>query len=536
MSNLSKHNTKSFIIHPILFSIYPIIFIFSQNIHLLPVTEIFLPILTMISLTIFTLFILGKKIRNRNKIALVISLLVLVFFSYGHVYNILNDSELENSEISRHRYLLIPFSVIAILGTIFFLKSKKKFNNATTIANGISASVIVLISINIVGDFSSGNYFGNPELAENETWFGIGAPQENSMMNIFSTSIEENLLENQLDRNKNFPDVYYIILDEYPSNESSKKFYEFDNSKFLTSLENSGFYVVKNSFSNYPMTIQSLSSSLNMEYLDVLTTDVDKNSQNYRFLNKLLSDNIVMQKFSSLKYEIINVGSLWGPNGEFKNAKTNFCEFKEINFDSLIRELLEKSMISYFYEKHFEQLRRDQIMCGFNEFSNLSQNTDQPKFVFVHILLPHAPYIFGPNGEHVSSGNSLNSEPWNERVAYVNQIKFLNKNLIEKIIPELLNSDNKPIIILQGDTGGGHSIDWKEPTREMVFERMANLNVVYFPDGNYEDLYEDITPVNTFRIIFNKYFNGDYELHIDKNFWSDGEKPYDYKNISETLK
>ena len=89
---------------------------------------------------------------------------------------------------------------------------------------------------------------------------------------------------------------------------------------------------------------------------------------------------------------------------------------------------------------------------------------------------------------------------------------------------------------MQGDTGGGHSIDWKEPTREMVFERMANLNVVYFPDGNYEDLYEDITPVNTFRIIFNKYFNGDYELHIDKNFWSDGEKPYDYKNISETLK
>ena len=89
---------------------------------------------------------------------------------------------------------------------------------------------------------------------------------------------------------------------------------------------------------------------------------------------------------------------------------------------------------------------------------------------------------------------------------------------------------------MQGDTGGGLSIDWKEPTKEMIFERMANLNVVYFPDGNYEDLYEDITPVNTFRIIFNKYFNGDYELHVDKNFWSNGDRPYDYSNISETLK
>ena len=174
MSNLTKQNTKSFIIHPILFSIYPIIFIFSQNIHLLPVTEIFLPIAIMLSLTGFTIFILGKKINNKNKIALVISLLVIVFFSYGHVYNILNDSELENSEISRHRYLLIPFAITAVLGTIYFLKSKKIFNNATTIANGISASIIVIISINIVGDFSSGNFYGNPESIKNEAWFGIG--------------------------------------------------------------------------------------------------------------------------------------------------------------------------------------------------------------------------------------------------------------------------------------------------------------------------------------------------------------------------
>ncbi|MBL76917.1 MAG: hypothetical protein CL763_08360 [Chloroflexi bacterium] len=535
MSNLTKQNTKSFIIHPILFSIYPIIFIFSQNIHLLPVTEIFLPIAIMLSLTGFTIFILGKKINNKNKIALVISLLVIVFFSYGHVYNILNDSEFENSEISRHRYLLIPFAITAVLGTIYFLKSKKFFNNATTIANGISASIIVIISINIVGDFSSGNFYGNPESIQNEAWFGIGVPQENLMNDIFSDVEERVTIKNEWQGKENLPDIYYIILDEYPNNESLKKNYGFDNTEFLTFLENSGFYVVNNSFSNYPTTIQSLSSSLNMEYLDVLTTGVDVNSENYHLLNKLLSDNVVMQKFSLLNYEIINIGSIWGPNGEFKNATTNLCEFKEVNFDSLVRELLEKSMISYFYERHFEQLRRDQIMCEFNEFSDFNNKTNQPKFVFAHFLLPHAPYIFGPNGEHVTPGNSLNSEPWNERNAHINQVKFLNKNLTEKIIPGLLDSNNKPIIILQGDTGSGHSIDWKDPTKEMIFERMANLNVVYFPDSNYEEFYDEITPVNTFRIIFNKYFDEKYELHDDKNFWSDGEKPYFYKDVSKIL-
>ena len=112
------------------------------------------------------------------------------------------------------------------------------------------------------------------------------------MKEVFSTSIEKNLLKNELKINENLPDVYYIILDEYPNNESLKKFYEFDNNKFLISLEDSGFYVIENSFSNYPMTIQSLSSSLNMEYLDRLTKDVDINSQNYRLLNELLSDII----------------------------------------------------------------------------------------------------------------------------------------------------------------------------------------------------------------------------------------------------
>ena len=72
--------------------------------------------------------------------------------------------------------------------------------------------------------------------------------------------------------------------------------------------------------------------------------------------------------------------------------------------------------------------------------------------------------------------------------------------MTEKIIPGLLGSNNKPIIILQGDTGSGHSIDWKDPTKEMIFERMANLNVIYFPDSNYEEFYDEIKPINSFII------------------------------------
>jgi len=34
-----------------------------------------------------------------------------------------------------------------------------------------------------------------------------------------------------------------------------------------------------------------------------------------------------------------------------------------------------------------------------------------------------------------------------------------------------------------------------------------NLNAVYFPDKNYKEVYDSITNVNEFRVIFNKYFD-----------------------------
>ena len=533
MSELKTRKKIAFIIHPILFSIFPVIFIFSENIHLLPVTEIFLPLVIVVGITVLVLFLTKNKIEYRNKVALIISLRIILFFTYGYFYDIINAAQLENSEISRHRYLLMPYFGLGIVGIIFFIKSNRLFNNATTITNGIAISIIVVISINIATDVSYGNFFGSPELGNNEKFLGVGAQDPLEELVVDRDSNQDLRTESKKIQNIK-PDIYYIIPDEYPSNYALKQFFGFDNIEFLTFLETNDFHVVNNSFSNYPSTIQSLTSSLNMEYLDTITEGVDADSKNYHLLNELLSDNLVMKKLSSQGYDVVNIGSLWGPNGEFKNIKSNLCEFKEVNRDSLSRQLIEKTVLSYFYERYFEQLRRDQIICTYNEIGLLSEEQNKPKFIFVHILSPHSPYIFGPNGEHTIPGDSINSSPWNERNAHVNQVKFVNKNLIE-LIPKLLDSENKPIIILQGDTGSGSEIDWKSPSDVMVIERMSNLNAVYFPNNDYSKIH-DLTPVNTFRIIFNEYFNEENMLYENRSYWSNSDKPYQYKDISDILK
>ena len=56
------------------------------------------------------------------------------------------------------------------------------------------------------------------------------------------------------------------------------------------------------------------------------------------------------------------------------------------------------------------------------------------------------------------------------------------------------------------------------------------------PDGN-KLLYDSITPVNSFRLIFNYYFGTDYELLSDRSYRSGGyEDPYrKFIDVTEIL-
>jgi hypothetical protein len=97
---------------------------------------------------------------------------------------------------------------------------------------------------------------------------------------------------------------------------------------------------------------------------------------------------------------------------------------------------------------------------------------------------------------------------------------------MKEIVPKLIaNSATPPIIIIQGDHG---------PTvPSQARERMRILNVYYLP-GVDAPLYPTITPVNTFRVIFNTYFGQNLELLDDVSLYSVYRHPFDYKLIKNS--
>ena len=68
----------------------------------------------------------------------------------------------------------------------------------------------------------------------------------------------------------------------------------------------------------------------------------------------------------------------------------------------------------------------------------------------------------------------------------------------------------------------------------MLKQRFSNFNAIYLPNGK-DLLYDNITPINTFRIVFNSNFNSSFELVDDLSYWSTYEQPYLFRDITPIL-
>ena len=121
--------------------------------------------------------------------------------------------------------------------------------------------------------------------------------------------------------------------------------------------------------------------------------------------------------------------------------------------------------------------------------------------------------------------------------AYINQLQFTNKKIKEVIHEIKSQSKQPPIIILQSDHGVRFGLDWEklENSDEDLIRGYDNINAFYFPEERYDKLSDNLTPVNTFRVVFNEFFNTELEILPDKIYISHSEKQYQFKEITDIV-
>jgi hypothetical protein len=503
ITNTLRNEKKKYAFHPFLIGIFPFLALLAKNFsQVIPLLTLRAFILTAIFI-IITFWILRKIIHEQNRAALILSVSFIFFSTYGHVYDFLEGKSLFGFVLGRHLVLAPLWLVVWVALLLLIFKSKSDLEIISRIFNAISVFLVCISLMQI-------------------SWQWIRTPR---------TQSEKPAINENLQVSTDMPDVYYIILDAYSREDMLQKYHHLDISNFVETLEKMGFIFPSCTQSNYSITALSLASSLNMNYVEEISPDIVQQNLDWGNFSDPIIHSIVRNEFEQLGYSFVSfeTGISWDEITDadiyYTRQKSPFLQmlnFRQVTeFEVLYLRTTALRVLDELRAKMGFQLTTniqtpqqdhyDRILYVLDQLEN-SSTIESPKFIFLHIMAPHGPWVIGTNGEYAFTND--------EKSGYANEVLFLNSQLpaiLQKIIE---NSTHPPVIILQGDHGYYNE------------ERMAILNAYYLPGDGKDDLYSGITPVNTFRVIFNHYLGGNYELLPDHSYLSDRDIPYEFEEIS----
>ncbi|MCL6566028.1 MAG: hypothetical protein K6U09_06360 [Acidobacteriia bacterium] len=502
--------------HPVLFAIFPALSMFSASAWYAPLSEVtagtwpFLlggAAILAASLLVF---------RNQHKAALWCSAFLLLFFTFRDVIAFLQDWSVGGVEIGRYRYLLGAEVVLLAVLAVLLRRLHGSLRPVTIVLN-----VVALGALSIP----------------------VWQLTKQNVSRLLAPPLPPLEIPQATRRPEPLPDVYYVIFDRYASRDTLARVYGLDNQPFYDFLLSRGFFVADASRANYPNTGISLASSLNMAYLDDLERTFGRDRQDWQPFFDRIGENRLATFLRQQGYTYIHLGSWWWPTRVGREAARNIAPWR---LPASFYDLLQQTMLAPFAETFlfpvlgFNYLHWQQIDIGFQELHKLASQPG-PKFVFAHFLVPHWPYVLRADGTPVDPAETMHHS---REENYRTQVLGLNR-LIERWVNHVLvESATPPVIVLQSDEGPypaayrwtGSKRDWRHATIPELREKSGILYAVYLPDQAYQSFYQQITPVNTFRIILDQYFGTSLGLLPDRVFMFETEiRPLAFIEITQRV-
>lgn len=489
--------------YPLLFAIFPVLVMLANNI-----TEVYLsvairPLMIALLLGGICFSVSRLVLRNWNKAALLTAFLLILFYSYGHIYTFIRGLPEIGEQIGRHRYMAVALVLSLLAGGWLILFRIKRFRLWNAFLN-LTAIVLMIFPLARIAGFTL----------------------QQSALHARTQSMQTNALQ-PVD---SAPDIYYIILDTYTRADYLQKDYGFDNSPFLNELRQLGFEVADCSRSNYDITLSSMVSTLNMDFLANLLPETRNYYASLKNDWSLLRQNSVRRLLEDIGYRTVSFETgypavEWNDADYYFSSTTDFytsqnlTPFEVMLFNStaavlpgvLKKQAASTQIIGQNQPFGFHIAKQRYILEQLKQMDSL----EGPKFVYAHILVPHVPYIFAADGTLQTDPGYYDGEGTGARDAeylrlgYTAEIQFINDQILNVVTRLINQSKTPPVIIIQGDHG------LKDENRSAI------LNAIYLPGDHAPAIHAGITPVNTFRVVFNEIFNAKYSLLPDWVFTHD---------------
>ena len=245
------------------------------------------------------------------------------------------------------------------------------------------------------------------------------------------------------------PDIYFIVPDRF-CNHIGLLESGYDNSEFLEYLESEGFYVDWGEVSEDELlpeskapattrTIRFLASVLN------LGVDVPMNVL-YNRASRMVKHHAVGEILQANGYTYHHIGDWWAETETNPMADIVYVHRATslMPSDELSMALIDRSIYRYLTSclwRGYDAYRNRNIY-QLESFQEAVASTS-PKFVFVHTLVPHPPYVWAADGSP-QRDHTLSAEE-----GYIEQVKWT-ETFLKQLIAEV---DNDAILIIQSDEG-----------------------------------------------------------------------------------
>lgn len=522
--------------HPVLFVVFPLLSLYVANINQLLFSDVAQTIIIAIIGGMAFWLLLNLVMRNYAKSAFLASIFLFFFFSFRSFMEGFEMAGFMTGLFSQPRFMYMSGTWLTIslvfLGLLWVLlawrvqKWKLDTSRLTLVMNFVS--LVLLMSVSL--------YWLNSFIKESRDSKMTFRQFEKSWDQ--SVAADVNLARNDF---QELPTIYYIILDGYARQDVLSEIYQFDNSPFIDFLEGNGFYVAGKATSNYKNTSFSLSSSLNYMYLDEVANQYGQGSDNINILKTMISRNRVFAQLRSLGYQIVTFSTGFDFT-DIPSADVVLTAGKAPN--NFQNTLIANTPLSILMMDRQYHRHRQHIQYTLEHLPDPA-SYEQPTFVFAHVVAPHPPYVLGADGEpifpnRIYSLNDANdfltfASPEEYKKGYTDQLIYVT-NMVEIAVQRILDeSKTPPIIIIQSDHGPGLGLNQEYMELSDLHERLSILNAYYFPGRKSSQLALDISPVNTFRVVFNEYFGAELPLLETRNYYSPFFDVFDFTDVTDRI-
>ena len=503
-------------LHPLLAAAYPVLFLFAQNVaEQVTLQPLWIPLLASVAAGVAALLIGRFAAGDWLRGALLATLVLALFFSFGHAWNALGEL------LGQRRWLILAYVLVGAAGAYLVWRGGRWVPAASRF---VSAVLVIGCLIN-AWSIASFTLAGSTAVASDSSPVEVGVGERGR------------------------PDIYFIVMDRYAGAETLQAQYGYDNTPFLDALRERGFAVAGQAWANYLKTSLSVSSTLSMDFLDgpALAAAADPGREVAASYELLRSHLAVPATLQSLGYEYVHVGSYWEPTGTNPYADRVIGSSRGDQFSSALLSTTALSLLSPPLEPGERSIEAWGTGKEFTlrQFDHVAETArlEGPTFVFSHFLVPHPPYYFDTDG---SSPSEEERADRSEEEEYVRQLQWTNGRILGMLdalldVPE----DQQPIIVLAADEGpfppefaaDERDFDWTGATRAQIERKYGILNAMHLPgmDPGDAGFHDRSSPVNTFRYVMNAYFDADLTPLPDVSFLSpDYAHLYDFVEIERT--